>query len=465
MLSKSGFLEYRACPKAYWVRKNAPESVDWPSPDAFALMLMEQGYAVEAEARRLVAGWPDRERCEFQVAFASGALEARADLIRRHDDGAIDLFEIKSSTSYKDHIIDAIFQTIVIERSGTPVRAVHIVHVDSSYVRQGEIDPAKLLRIADITVEVVGSRAAIEAEIDEALDFLTLEAINENGCTCRFKGSSANHCATFARFNPDIADPSLYILPRISKKKLETLHAEGRFSLAALTDKDLTPAQAVVRKATLDGVPVVNPGGIAAFLGRLSYPLYFYDYETYGAALPLSDGHSPFEQMPVQFSLHSLSENGELSHLEYLADAAGQQRQLVEALEAAIGPVGSVISWNKSFEAACNRRMARLLPDKANFLQSLDARTHDLMTPFASDYVDARFGGSTSIKKVLPVLVPTLAYSTSDVHDGTSAMQAWLAYIAEQEPRARHELARQLLAYCHLDTLAMVEIFRFLRAL
>lgn len=465
VLTKSGFLEYRQCPKSYWVRINRPEGIAWPEPDAFALMLMEQGYAVEAEAQKLIASQPDAERYRFQATFATDSLEVRADLILHHDDGVIDLFEIKSSSSPKEHIDDAIFQTIVIERSGTPVRAVHIVHVDSDYVRQGDIDPAALLIFADVTEQVRAGYAALEAEIDEAVQFIGLIAIDEDTCGCRFKGSTASHCATFSLFNPGIAEPSLYILPRIGPKKLEAFHAEGRFTLEGLTDKDLTPPQRLVRQAALDGAPVINLAGIHAFLDKLQWPLYFYDYETFGSALPIADGHRPHAQMPVQFSVHRLDADGDLSHAEYLAEAPGQQRELVNALEAVIGDQGSVISWNKSFEAACNRRMAALLPDKQPFLDALDARTQDLMNPFASDYVDARFGGSNSIKKVLPVLVPELAYSKTDVHDGTGAMQAWLRFIASEDAEERAELRRQLLAYCRLDTLAMVEILRFLQAL
>ena len=465
VLTKSGFLEYRQCPKSYWVRVNRPEGVAWPEPDAFVLMLMEQGYAVEAEAHKLIASRPDAERYRFQATFATDSLEARADLVRRHDDGAIDLFEIKSSSSPRDHIHDAIFQTIVIERCGTPVRAVYIVHVDSNYVRQGDIDPAALLVFANVTEQVRTGYAALEAEIDEAVHFIGLAAINEDTCGCRFKGSTANHCPTFALFNPGITEPSLYILPRIASKKLEAFHAEGRFTLKDLTDKDLTAPQRLVRQAALDGTPVINLAGIRAFLDNLQWPLYFYDYETFGSALPIADGHRPHAQMPVQFSVHRLDADGDLSHAEYLAKAPGQQRELVDALEAVIGDQGSVISWNRSFEAACNRRMAALLPGKQPFLDALDARTQDLMDPFASDYVDARFGGSNSIKKVLPVLVPELAYSKTDVHDGTGAMQAWLRFIASEDAEERAELRRQLLAYCRLDTLAMVEIFRFLQAL
>jgi hypothetical protein len=469
VLTKSGFLQYRQCPKFFWLKTNRLDEVEAPAPNPFARMLMTQGYEVEVYARQLVAGWVDADRCELQVTFSAGDLEVRADLVRRHPEGDIDLFEIKSSTSVSDgsadHIDDAAFQTIVIERSGTTVRSVHIIHLNKDYVRAGAIDPAGLLIVADVIPDVRERRERIDAEIETALAFLAEPALDENGCGCRFQGNPDNHCATFDRFNPGIAVPSVYILPRISRAKLQKLDAEGRFTLEALSATELTARQALVLQAAMTGSPVINKAGIAGFIDTLQWPLHFYDYETFGSAVPLADGHKPHAQMPVQFSLHRLERNGDLVHFEHLSESPGMQRQLVEELEQAMGSEGCAISWNMSFENACNSRMATLLPDKAEFLAGVNARTCDLMKPFEQDYVDARFAGSTSIKKVLPVLVPSLAYSTTDVHDGTGAMEAWRQLVTSQNEDEKAKLRRQLLSYCRLDTLAMVEIFRALQAL
>src|SRR3546814_5149170 len=67
---------------------------------------------------------------------------------------------------------------------------------------------------------------------------------------------------------------------------------------------------------------------------------------------------------------------------------------------------------------ACNSAMAGMFPDLAEFLGELNRRTVDLMDVFKEDYVDAAFLGSTSIKKVLPVLCPDLKYDEDAVHDG-----------------------------------------------
>src|SRR3546814_8039952 len=74
------------------------------------------------------------------------------------------------------------------------------------------------------------------------------------------------------------------------------------------------------------------------------------------------------------------------------------------------GDAGSLVSWNKKFEMACNSAMAGMFPDLAEFLGELNRRTVDLMDVFKEDYVDAALLGSTSIQKVLPVLCPDLKY-------------------------------------------------------
>ena len=124
----------------------------------------------------------------------------------------------------------------------------------------------------------------------------------------------------------------------------------------------------------------------------------------------------------------------------------------------------SIISWHASFEKTRNREVAEAFPDKAEFLNDLNDRMVDLQDVFKSDYVDARFDGSTSIKKVLPVVCLHLDYSDLDVQDGSSAMEAWERMI-NAAPEEADGIARSLLNYCERDTFAMVEIYRFLNGL
>jgi hypothetical protein len=79
--------------------------------------------------------------------------------------------------------------------------------------------------------------------------------------------------------------------------------------------------------------------------------------------------------------------------------------------------------------------------------------------------VDIAFRGSTSIKKVLPVLVPELSYEGMEIADGTSAMEGWLEMVDMPDGEERLQRRRALLDYCAQDTLAMVRILEFLERL
>jgi len=69
------------------------------------------------------------------------------------------------------------------------------------------------------------------------------------------------------------------------------------------------------------------------------------------------------------------------------------------------------------------------------------------------------FAGSYSIKKVLPVMVPELSYQNLQIQEGGTASFLYGQMTALDE-EARAQLRNDLLAYCHLDTLAMVKIWQ-----
>src|SRR5690606_23940064 len=93
--------------------------------------------------------------------------------------------------------------------------------------------------------------------------------------------------------------------------------------------------------------------------------------------------------------------------------------EILRTLRAELPDKGTVVVWNKGFEMGRNEEMAALVPDYAAFLQSLNARVFDLMDVFRKQYyVHPDFRGSSSIKKVLPVLVPSLSYKDLVIQEG-----------------------------------------------
>ena len=76
-------------------------------------------------------------------------------------------------------------------------------------------------------------------------------------------------------------------------------------------------------------------------------------------------------------------------------------------------------------------------------------------------HVHPNFKGSTSIKKVLPVLVPELSYKELEIKEGGSAMEAWFEKILNaRSEEEKNETAKNLLKYCYMDTYAMYAIWK-----
>jgi hypothetical protein len=96
----------------------------------------------------------------------------------------------------------------------------------------------------------------------------------------------------------------------------------------------------------------------------------------------------------------------------------------------------------------------------------VQSRIVDLL-PVVRDHVyHPAFGGSFSLKAVLPALVPHLSYEGLAIAEGTAASAALDRLLFGGDAVSAEErasLERALLAYCALDTLAMVRLLARLR--
>jgi hypothetical protein len=120
--------------------------------------------------------------------------------------------------------------------------------------------------------------------------------------------------------------------------------------------------------------------------------------------------------------------------------------------------------WYEPFEKSRKSEMAAAFPEHGVFLRDLNERVIDLMKPFSDETItDPAFRGSASIKKVLPALVPELAYDDLDIQEGASASRLWKEVtLANPQAPERDKVYADLVDYCTRDTWAMVAIHRTL---
>jgi hypothetical protein len=110
------------------------------------------------------------------------------------------------------------------------------------------------------------------------------------------------------------------------------------------------------------------------------------------------------------------------------------------------------------------RDLARDLPQYAEAIAQLLPRMKDLMDPFRKGwYYAPAMNGSNSIKAVLPALVPALRYDDLAIREGGTASLRFAQLAAGTYAGDPTQLRADLLAYCKLDTLAMVEVLGVLQ--
>ncbi len=488
MLTKSDFIKFSQCYKYLWLHKYRKDLL--PELDSATQASFDEGYDVERYAYDLFPGGQSAEakdikeeinltkqyvsagkRIIYQATVSVAGLFCRADIIKQNKKtGKWDIYEVKSSTEVKDvHLVDLAFQKICFEQARIRIGKLFVVHIDNQYVRQGRVEADKLFKKTEVTSDVEALIKRVKLDIREARKVLDLpeepqlRILNQCGrpYDCAFKEYCWQH----------VPDDSIYdIAGGLSDDKLELLLDQGILEI-----KDI-PEEVLTRKSSLRHYHAVkhkkisiDRDAIARELSKIEYPVHFLDYETNSPAVPLFDSYRPYQRMVFQYSLHvKASSRSKLEHYEFLADKLEEPSLgLAKSLKKNIGPAGTVIAWNKSFEMGCNKEMGERHPAFARFFASVNERMYDLMDVFKKGYyVHHDFKGSASIKKVLPVLVPELSYKNLNIQEGGTASDTWLRMLdgrlEKNEDAKAHD---DLLKYCELDTLAMVRILEVLKAI
>jgi predicted RecB family nuclease len=278
-------------------------------------------------------------------------------------------------------------------------------------------------------------------------------------------------CPFLERCWPKLPDHHVSKLYRIERKQLLEYEANGYASMADLpTDRELSAIHARQVKAVRTGAMVVEPS-LRDALAQFAGPLAFLDFETVSLAIPRWPGCRPWQLVPVQFSCHveERGRDGGFVHHEWLAGGPEDPRPaLAQALVAACAGARKVVAYYASFERDCIRHLKAAVPSLERELTRIEQRLVDLLPAIRNHVYHPDFGGSFSIKKTLPALVPGLSYGDLTISDGETATVELLRLMFEGGRMASGEqaaLRRALLAYCERDSWAMVKMLDTLRTL
>ena len=452
------------------------------SPDIGGRWRMEQGNLVAELAREefpngeFVGGPPSEAQLQstrplFEVRFSVGDMTVRVDVLRPGPLGEWVVTEVKSSTmtsrsSRKKAKQDVAFQVHVLDNAGLSLEGAEVMHLNPEYVHP---DDGDLFIRTDLTGEL-GER--IEEAREKVPEFTTVLGRDEPPTLWPSRACNTCDCPEPCH---DLPEHSVLTLPRLYYGHLDQITDQGRWTLEELQGHThLKPKHRNYIQAAQSGEPYVDTPEVQIALTELEYPLYFLDFEAIDYALPQYAlpqyrDTSPWDKIPFQYSLHVVEEGQEslrreeVAHEEFLhVDDSDPRPTLAERLLEDIGPKGSIIVYNATFEKGILEDLQEAFPQWEAQFQNFIDRLWDQGKIFQDGhYVHPSQKGSWSLKKVLPAFDPDLEYDDLDVQEGMEAVVEYSRMIAPETPEeTAQEIEKDLLAYCERDTWAMVVIHR-----
>ena len=494
-LTKSRYCTGLQCPKILWMDKNMPEQKAELDTSRMEIGIkigeFARGYFgdyIEVEnnrdnpnnARDMLTKTQELLKAGTEIiaeaTFATGKNFCSVDILRKTDNG-YELIEVKGSTDklkedepddkpadIKDiYFDDMAYQYYVVTNTGLTVSKVYIMQLSSKYVRQGELNVKELFSLVDCTDKILEMQDDIPGNINEITSIASKK--NEPDIQIGSRCSKPYECAYKGWCFKDLPIYNVFDIGwNIRSAKIDKMFNDGVksfmdvfFNLSTLKLNDKQELQ--VKTVYHNLGPTINKEEIRSFLNTLKYPVYHLDFETFQQAIPEWDGLSPYAQIPFQYSIHIQDRSGAIiEHKEYLAkEGTDPRREIAEKLCNDIPKDACVLAYNVGFEKSRILKLADHYIDLSEHLTAIANNLKDLADPFRNmHYYHRDMGGSYSIKKVLPAVLGYDPYANLEIVKGGGDAMTLFPILHTKPPEEIEKIREALLAYCKLDTQAMV---------
>ena len=292
VLSKSTFLRGLQCHKSLYLnryQRNLRDEIS-PKQDAIfatgrAIGVLAQGLfpggvqskppssfefqrAVEVTGELIAAG----KDIIYEAAFQHEQVLAMVDILVRDGD-EWRAYEVKSSTSVKDvYLPDAAIQYYIMRGQGILLADISIVHLDTDYIRHGELDLGQLFSIVSVHSEVIAIQPELPGLVEE------LKGVLDGGivpdipigpqCNDPYPCDFIGHCWS------EVPEYSVFNVTRLSEEKAFELYNDGIVRTIDIPENfPLGNAAANQVQSDKIGLTRVADVAIHAFLETLHYPL------------------------------------------------------------------------------------------------------------------------------------------------------------------------------------------------
>jgi hypothetical protein len=478
-ISKTAFLKFEQCSKAFFFYKRLPQLVD--QPDADKKLVFLRGHEVGKFAQSLFPGGTDASenapdaaaivmrttqliaqgaRTIYEAGFIHENTLVVVDILNKHDEKWI-AYEVKSALKVSENYMrDACLQYHVLKKALPDFDDIFLVTINPGYVLQGKVDPRKYFVRRSMKAKAEVNRSYFEMRIAAANLVLEENKIPDipigRHCFVPYRCDYFSTCWKAA----DSA-LSVFNFPLADRNIMFEWHDAGITEIGDIPDELLRRESLVkIRDAYVSGKPFIDAPRIKAFVAAVRRPVAAIDMEIWSPAIPAIQGARPFEQIPFLFTLFDGANS-----LSFFSDDAGDGREafarelirLTEGFE-------TLLVYDKTLELLVLGDLETRFPAMAGQIRAIKPRIVDLSDVFIKLwYYHPSFRNNFSLKAVSGTLAPDVSYTA--IESGLEAMSLYRDFRNSSNELERETLRNALVEYCNTDSFATYRLFEFLSQL
>jgi hypothetical protein len=478
-ISKTSFLKFEQCQKAFFLYKNHPYLRDKISIDKqltfkrghdvgfFAQQLFPGGRDVSKEVKNSFDGVEltralieNKTPVIYEATFLFNGVLIMVDILTLTE-GKYIAYEVKSSMKISENYLkDAYLQYYVLKNSLPAFDDLFLVTINPDYVLEEEIEPKKLFRKRSVKVKAEENFAYFEHRINAAHQILEQNTIPNiaigKHCFRPYQCDYFGSC-----WKDTINEQSIFNLPLLDKGKLFEWFDAGIKNIDQVSDDLIEKAAPLkIKNSILNNEPIIDKRRIRQFLDTLKYPLVAMDMEIWSAAIPQLQGTKPFEQIPFLVCFY----DGNTATHFFTEHKTDERKLFAEKLIELSKGFETIVVYDKTMEVGAINNLISRFPEYKQALDLLKSKLADVFDIFLElAYYHPAFKSNFSLKVVSSIVLSDFSYPK--ISSGLEAMNYYEQFRLATTEEEKNKFRAELVEYCNTDSLATLKLLEFLRNL
>ncbi|MDZ4665810.1 MAG: DUF2779 domain-containing protein [Bacteroidota bacterium] len=469
-ISKTAFLKFEQCRKAFFFYKNHYYLRDKPSVDK--QLTFKRGHDIGALAQQLFLGGINvvetdqnkgraieytKELIEkrtpviYEATLVYNGVMVMVDVLVLTEEGYF-AYEVKSSVKISEiYIKDACLQYYVVKNILPELKDFFIVTINDAYLYNGTLNVKSLFKKRSIIKDALRNYGYIQTRLAEANEVIEQNVIPnvDIGKHC----FSPYECDFFGTCWKDkITEESVFTLGKINKDTIFNWYNSGVKTISDIPiTNDLSKSLKIQIESTKQKQAYFDKPGIKKILARIKKPYAAMDMEIWGQPVPEIIGTKPFQKIPFLYTL--VSEEGE--HAFFFDHEPDDRRAFAESLIEQTKNFESLLVYDKSLENMVIKELAELYSDLNETLKTVGSKMIDISDIIHEQlYFHYQFKGNYSLKAVSLAILNEDPFKDEQITSGLEAMNAFVSFRLHDNIIEKQQIKEDLIDYCLADSRA-----------